>query len=744
MNKWVVVFLFFLLQLQIFAEDMNSKIDSLLKKMTLEEKIGQMTQITLDHICDKKGDNKFEVSDKKLAEAVKKYHVGSFLNVAGDPYTVKEWNKIIKKIQSYVLKNERLKIPMIYGIDAIHGANYIVGSTIFPHSIAMAATWNKDLVRKDAEITALEIRAAGIPWNFNPVLGVGRNPVWSRLFETFGEDPYAVSVYGVEYVKGLQGEITEYLAKDRALACMKHYLGYSFPLSGHDRTPAWIPERQLREYFLPPFAEAVKAGCLTVMVNSAHINGIPVHANKYILTDILKKELGFKGFIVTDWADIKNLFKRDHVAKDYKEAVKMAINAGIDMSMVPDDYDFCKYLKELVEEGSVPMERIDDAVRRILYVKMVAGLFENPFFDKKLAKKVGKKEFDEVSLQAAEEAITLLKNEKHILPLKKGSKILVTGPTSNSMARLNGGWSYTWQGDREDLYPEDKFTVYEAIVNTYGKDNVIFSEGCDYDKDINIDETVDKAKDVDVIVACLGEKTYCETVGNIDDLSLPSIQYRLVKELRKLGKPIVGILIEGRPRIIKDIVDDLDAIMMAYLPGNNGGKAIANILSGKVSPSGKLPITYPKYPNDLKCYDVTYSEDREDKLNKYDPQFPFGFGLSYTSFEYSNLKIDKDTLTGTDTLHVYVDIANTGDVIAKEAVLLYLSDEVASIIPSKRRLKGFEKIELKPGEKKRVSFSITKDKLSFIGLDLEPVVEEGFFKITVGNLTKRFYYREGK
>ncbi|MEN8192234.1 MAG: glycoside hydrolase family 3 N-terminal domain-containing protein, partial [Bacteroidota bacterium] len=642
-----------------------------------------------------------------------------------------KWHSIINLVQDIATKETRLKIPIIYGIDAIHGANYITGATIFPQGLGMAATRNLKLMEKVGEITALETKASGIPWNFNPVLGVGREPRWSRLYETFGEDVYIVTEFGKAYIKGQQGN--DVGTADKVATCMKHYLGYSIPLSGLDRTPAWIPERMLREIFLPPFEAAIKAGSPTVMINSGEINGIPVHSSKEILTDLLKEELGFEGFAVSDWEDIIKLHTQHKIASTQKEAVRIAVMAGIDMSMVPYDYSFYNLLIELVNEGSVPIERINDAVRRILKVKFLLGLFEDPYPQKSLVEKFASKSSTEINLQAAREAITLLENKNSLLPLNKNQQVLVTGPTANKLSPLNGGWTITWDGNNEELYPNDKKTILEAVQNKIGKENVFYVEGTDYSTDINTNEAVEIAENADIIILCLGEKTYTEGWGNIYDLRLEEVQRNLAKKLSKTGKPVVLVLTEGRPRIISDIVDSVDAIVMAYLPGMEGGTAIADVLFGDINPSGKLPISYPKHLSVFNTYDLKNIELSEDK--KYDPQWGFGHGLSYTTFEYSNLSINKSEIGFGEDLRISVSVTNTGNRDGRESVELYISDLYASVSRPIKQLKGFEKIYLKAGETKIVEFKITSKDLSFIGRENKTIVEPGRFKITIDKLT---------
>lgn len=721
---------------------LDKKVDNLLAQMTLEEKIGQMNQVTIDVVSrDEQPENGPHLLDpEKLRDAIVKHHVGSILNVQGSAYTIDNWHDIITQIQDVATKETRLGIPVIYGIDAIHGANYTIGATLFPQSIGMAATWNEELSRKEGEITALEIRASGIPWNFNPVLGAGRQPLWPRLWETYGEDVYLASRLGVAYIKGLEGEDNDISRKDKVAACLKHYLGYSFPFTGKDRTPAYIPERMLREYFLPIFKAGVDAGAHTLMINSSEINGEPVHASHHFLTEVLRGELGFTGFAVSDWEDIKNLYRRERVAATEKEAVRQAVMAGVDMSMVPFDFSFYELLLDLVHEGQVPEARIDDAVRKILRVKMELGLFENPYPDKSLKAKFASEDSRTVCLQAARESITLLKNKNNLLPLAKGKRVLVTGPTAAKLTVLNGGWTITWQGNDERLYPKDKDTILEAVQKKYGESNVVYVPGSDFEAPVDIAQAVEAARDVDAVILCLGEEAYCETPGNIKDLTLPEAQLELAEALAQTGTPIILVLAEGRPRIIRRIVDDAQAILMAYLPGMEGGTAIAEVIAGEVNPSGRLPITYPKYPNDLTLYDHKNSENSSE-YQTYDPQFPFGFGLSYTTFEYSDLRLAKKEVKMGEEIGVQVTVKNTGARAGMEVVQLYLSDLVASVTPCVRRLKGFEKIRLQPGEAKVVQFTLEKDDLSFIGRDNKLVVEPGEFIVSIGGLQQKFVLR---
>lgn len=715
----------------------DKKVDALIAKMTLEEKVGQMTEVTSD-VVSKTNATDHQLDADKLKEAIMKYHVGSILNVSGHAYSREHWYDVISAIQK-AAGQDRLKIPVIYGIDAIHGVTYTTGSTLFPQEIAVAATFNRDIAYKAGQITAYETRASYIPWNYSPVLDLGKSPLWPRIYETFGEDPYLVKTMGAAIIKGYQGN--DVGDKYHVAACMKHYLGYSFPLSGKDRTPAWIPDRYMREYFLPSFAEAVKAGAKTLMINSGEINGVPVHASKYLLTDVLRGELHFDGIAVTDWRDIQYLHDRHHIAATQKDAVMIAVNAGVDMSMVPYDYTFFTYLIELVKEGKVPMTRINEAVHRILKVKYELGLFERPVGNPVDYPKFGSEEYRLVSVQAANEAITLLKNNNHILPLKKGMKVLVTGPTANTMRSLDGGWSYTWQGDESDKFAASKNTILEAIQQKIGKENVSYEAGAAFDSLQNVDETVKAAQKADAIVLCLGELSYTENVGNIDDLNLPVAQIQLAQALAKTGKPVILVLAEGRPRIVTDAESLSAATLMTYLLGNEGGDAIAGVLFGDVNPSGKLPITYPRFTNSLNNY---YRKNLEngnpDDKHGYNPLYEFGYGLSYTTFSYNNLHISKPELKDNETLTITVDVKNTGQLEGKESVLLYISQLYASIAPDTKRLRAYDKISLKPGETKTVSFKITPKDLAFVNDVSKTVTEAGEFRIQLGDQTQSFNY----
>jgi beta-glucosidase len=722
------------------------KIDQLLKKMTLEDKVGQMAQVSIEALGTVSPDGKsFSLDPAKLTDAINKYKIGSSLNTPpGVLLSAAEWNAIQEQFYAATQKNN-LKIPLLYGLDDVHGVNYASGTTLFPQEIGQAATWNRQLVYNAAVITAYEGRAVGVPWTFSPVLDLGTNPVWPRIWEGYGEDPYLIGEMGKQFVHGVQDPLG---SKDKLAVSLKHYMAYSDPKSGKDRTDAWIPEHYLREYHLPPFAEAIKAGARNVMVNSALINGIPTHINKHVLTDILKNELGFTGFIVTDWQDIENVYRRDKITGSIKDAIMLAINAGIDMSMIPYDYkEFCTDLTALVKEGKVSQARIDDAVRRILRVKFELNLFDTPLTYLKDYPKFGSKEFTQASYNTAAESITLLKNNQQTLPISKNSKVLVTGPNANSMRCLNGGWTYTWQGDKTDQFATQYNTILEAAINKFGKDNVMYEPGVAYkpngnyyeDSLVNIDAAVNAAANADYILLCIGENSYTETPGNTNDLNLSDNQQALATALSKTGKPIIYVLSEGRPRIINRIEPFASAILDIYLPGNYGADALADILTGDVNPSGKLPITYPRYPNALTNYLHKVSDgDDNPQGGEFNPQYRFGFGLSYTSFSYSDLAINKKSFAPDETAIISVKVTNTGNKAGKDVVQLFTSDLIASITPDSKRLRGFEKIELQPGESKVVEFRLPVKALAFVNLNNKKQLEQGDFKVAIGNLTGLF------
>lgn len=733
----------------------DQKVKSLLSKMTLEEKVGQMAQITMDVITNGKDRySSYEpvaLNQQQLEHALVKYKVGSVLNTANNRARTREvWHQIINKIQE--TGKGRLNIPVLYGIDAVHGTTYTADATMFPQQIGQAATRNRSLVYKGAEITAYETRASAIPWNFSPVLDLAPDPRFPRQWETFGEDPYLITELGLQMVKGFEGN--NVADPYRVASCLKHFVGYQVSVSGKDRTPAYIPDHVLRDYHLPPFKAAIEAGAHSIMINSGIINGVPVHANYQLLTKLLREELGFKGLIVTDWGDIENLHTRDRVAKDHKEAIMLAINAGIDMSMIAYDYErFCDNLIALVKEGKVKETRINDAVSHILTLKYQLGLFEKAVYDLKQYPKFGSKEFEQAAYHTAAESITLLKNTNNLLPLKKGAKLLVTGPNANSMRTLNGGWTYSWQGEKVEEFAGKYNTILEALTQKAGKENIAFVEGVSYKMDgkyyeefeNGIEKAVKAAQDADAIVLCLGENSYTESPGNLSDLYISDLQTELALKLGATGKPIILVLNEGRPRLISKFEPKMAGILQTYLPGNFGGDALADILFGEVNPSGKLPYNYPRYPNSLVGYNHKPAENRtvmEGVYNyaaEYNPQYEFGFGLSYTTFKFENLKLSAEKIKTNQELTVSVEVSNTGNIEGKEVVELYLSDLYATLTPDSRRLRGFEKINLKPGEKQTITFKLNKKDFSFTHLDNRSVVEPGEFKVKIGPLSKNFF-----
>jgi beta-glucosidase len=725
---------------------LDAEIEELLSRMTIEDKVGEMTQFAIDVLIKRDEDGNFvephQIDPEKARQVLVELKTGSILNVAGHAYPRDQWQQIITDIQKFASEKES-KIPVLFGIDAIHGVNYTSEGSLYPQQIGLAATWNPQLVEDLAAMTAYECRASNIPWTFSPVMDLGRDTRWARFWEGFGEDVLLASTLGAAMTKGYQGPDPS--DPNRIAACLKHYLGYSFPLTGMDRTQAWIPERQLREYFLPPFKAGVDAGVLTVMVNSGEINGIPAHANKYLLTDVLKEELGFEGLVVTDWQDIHYLHERHLVSKDYKESIKMAINAGIDMSMVPFDLKFPTLLVELVREGEVSMSRIDDAVRRVLRVKKQIGLFDQKIFEPNDHPLFSSEEHQQLALKGAQESIVLAKNDNNILPIPKSATLLVTGPAANTMVSLNGGWSYTWQGDDVQYHPEGKSTILEAIRTKIGDDHLLYIEGTSFDEDINTSKAAARMSRADAAVVCIGESSYTEKPGDVDDINLPDSQIDLVKALAASGKPVILVLVEGRPRIMRDAEPLAEGILIANLPGNEGGQAIADILFGDYNPSGKLPYTYPRYSNNLVKYDHRGTDIVESKAGRISvhPQFPFGHGLSYTSFEYSNLQISGQPLRANGSLTISVDVKNAGGMLGAEVVQLYISDQVASITPSLKRLRGYEKVTLSPGEQKNVRFTISPRDLAFVGQNLKWRTEPGSFKVQIDQLEEMFEM-EGK
>ena len=726
----------------------EAQVEQTLKKLTLEEKIGQMMELVTDLFGANDKNGVFYIDEHKTDSILSRYKIGSILNAPNTcAPTAKQWEKYISQIQKISMK--RIGIPCVFGLDQNHGSTYTQDGTLFPQNINVAATFNREIARRSAEATAYETRAVSVPWTYSPTVDLGRDARWPRIWENFGEDCYLSSEMGKEMVYGFQGEDPNNIDQYHIATSMKHFMGYGVPWTGKDRTPAYISPADLREKHFAPFLAGLQAGALTVMVNSASVNGMPMHANKDILTGWLKEETGWDGVLITDWADINNLYTREMVAKDKKDALRIAINAGIDMIMEPYSCDACGYLVELVKEGKIPMSRIDDACRRVLRMKYRLDLFKNPTQKLKNYPKFGGEEFAKLALEGATESMVLLKNEGSILPLQHGKKILLTGPNANQMRCLDGGWSYTWQGHRTDEFAGKYNTIYEAFCNEYGKENVILNQGVTYNEtgkyweenEPQIQGAVDAAKNVDVIVACIGENSYTETPGNLTDLWLSENQRNLVKELAKTGKPVVLVLNEGRPRLIADIEPLAQGIIDILIPGNMGGDALANLVSGKSNFSGKMPYTYPKEINSLANYDFKKSEEVGTMEGAYDynakitQQWGFGHGLSYTSYQYSNLKVCKSEFRHGDIIKVSVDVKNTGKVAGKESVLLFSSDLIASMVPDGRRLRAFDKIELLPGETKTVTFNLNADDLAFVGYDGKWVLEEGDFKLMIADQT---------
>lgn len=711
----------------------SPRVEALLAAMTVEEKVGQMTQLTIAAVAAQGGPSRdsVRIDPAKLRQAIVQRHVGSLLNVIGGSLSLEGWHRLIGEVQGMATRETRLGIPVIYGIDFVHGANYTRGGTIFPHNLGMAATFNPALARRAGEITADEAVASGLPWNFAPVLDVGRNPVWPRFYETFGEDPTVAAVFGREQVLGMQGG-------GRVAATLKHYLAYSASRTGHDRAPVELGVRGVRENYLPPFAAAVRAGARTVMVNSAEIDGEPVHASRYWLTQVLRDELGFTGVVVTDWEDIYYLHERHRVAPTIKDAVRMAIDAGVDMSMTPNDFRFTDALVQLVREGSIPESRIDQSVRRILTLKEELGLFDRPLPDPALRAAFATDEAARTARQAARESITLLRNEGGILPLKPDAKILVTGPAAQSLTALNGGWTHTWQGTDASHFPEAPRTVLEAVLRRAR--DVRYVAGSGFTEPGNVAEAARLADDADVAVVVIGEDAYAEGVGDIADLTLPEAQLGLVRAIQATGTPTVLVLVQGRPRIILSVADGARGIVMAYWPGMHGGEAVAEVLFGEANPSGRLPFTYPRHPNELVTYDHKFTETLSPRFQGqgYRPQWPFGHGLSYTTFAYRDLRLDAGRMDPGGRVRVQVTVQNTGARAGDEAVLLYTRQHYASRTPYTRRLRAFEKVSLAPGESRTVAFTLSADDLRFAGPDGRMVLEPGTFDVMVGGLTGTF------
>ncbi len=724
----------------------EAQVEQTLKKLTLEEKIGQMMELVTDLFGANDKNGVFYIDEHKTDSILSRYKIGSILNAPNTcAPTAKQWEKYIAQIQKISMK--RIGIPCVFGLDQNHGSTYTQGGTLFPQNINVAATFNREIARRSAEATAYETRAVSIPWTYSPTVDLGRDARWPRIWENFGEDCYLSSEMGKAMVYGFQGEDPNNIDQYHIATSMKHFMGYGVPWTGKDRTPAYISPAELREKHFAPFLAGLQAGALTVMVNSASVNGMPMHANKDILTGWLKEETGWDGVLITDWADINNLYTREMVAKDKKDALRIAINAGIDMIMEPYSCDACGYLVELVKEGKIPMSRIDDACRRVLRMKYRLDLFKNPTQKLKNYPKFGGEEFAKLALEGATESMVLLKNEGNILPLQHGKKILLTGPNANQMRCLDGGWSYTWQGHRADEFAGKYNTIYEAFCKEYGKENVILNQGVTYNEkgkyweenEPQIQGAVAAAKDADVIVACIGENSYTETPGNLTDLWLSENQRNLVKELAKTGKPVVLVLNEGRPRLIADIEPLAQGIIDILIPGNMGGDALANLVSGKSNFSGKMPYTYPKEINSLANYDFKKSEEVGTMEGAYDynakitQQWGFGYGLSYTSYKYSNLKVSQSDFRHGDIIKVSVDVKNTGKVAGKESVLLFSSDLIASMVPDGRRLRAFDKVELQPGETKTMTFELKADDLAFVGWNGKWRLEEGDFKLMIAD-----------
>ena len=725
------------------AQNNSAVIEGLISKMTLEEKVGQMTNIAIGMVAEETGNSIF-INEEKLRNVIIKNNVGSLQNVINHGYTLQNWHNLLNGIQKINMEESRLKIPMLYAIDAVHGADFTLGSTIFPHNLGLAATRNLQLTKQAAEITAKEVRASGIRYNFSPVLDAGRQPLWPRLGETFGEDIYLVKQMGLAEVEGYEGKSVKDI--NHVAACMKHFIGYSYPQSGKDRASALIPEITLREYFLPSFEAAVKAGTHTIMVNSAEVNGEPVHASKFLLTQVLRKELGFKGVVISDWEDVKKLTERHRVASSYKEAVFQSVDAGIDLCIVPMDLEFGKYLVELVKEKRISINRINESVRRVLQLKFDVGLFDQPYVEQEAIKNFAQPEYKKTALDAARESITLLKNDKQILPLAKDKKILVTGPGANSLTTLNGAWSYTWQGTKPDYFSKDELTILKATEQK--NSNITYQQGTDFElNDKGVADAVEAGKGVDYIIVCLGEDAYAETPGNIEDMELPEIQQKLVFELSKLKKPIIAVLTEGRPRIIRKIEPLLNSIVLAYWPGSQGGNAIADVIFGDYNPSGKLPVTYPKYPNGIMTYDHKYLDEVMEKVNpqryaeEFNPQFEFGHGLSYTTFKYSDITLSNDTLTPGGSVTIKVKVTNTGKMTGKETVEVYSSDLIASITPSVKRLRKFQKVNIEAGKGSELEFVLTANDLAFVGKDLKWITENGEFIISIGTEKAKIIFK---
>ena len=738
--KYILVLGVLFSTMAIQAQNNSSKfsdadIEALIDKMTIEEKAGQMTQVTIDMIL--KDESSTEIDEEKLRFAIKDMQVGSILNVKWHAYDLKTWDKVLTAIQDVATKETRLSVPILYGIDAIHGANYTQNSTLFPHNIGMAAARDRALVKEGAAITAKEVRASGHRWNFDPTLGVGRQPLWSRFEETFGEDTYLASEMGAEVIKGYEEKGLDH--HEAVASCMKHFIGYSNPRSGKDRTPAYMTDRELREHYLPTFQAAVDAGTSTVMINSGELDGMPVHASKYLLTDVLRGELGFKGMVVSDWEDVIRLKLRAHIAETHKEAVRLAVEAGLDMSMVPLDYSFRNHLIELVKEGSISEERLDQSVRRILVLKRNLGLFDNPYTEEEARKNFNLPNYTEVALTAAQHSMTLLKNEDNVLPLKEGQKILLAGPAANEFTCLHSSWSFNWQGDGAEYYPKGTETIYDAMKERFGANNVSCASTNKFEdpKNTDVAQLNKMAADADVIVLCLGEKAYAESPGVINDLMLDKEQLDLAEAAIATGKTVIYVMVQGRPRVINTIEAGAKGILQAYRPSSRGADAIVSVLSGDFNPSGKLPFTYHRNTGDIVLYDHKFAETFTELApgeiggSGFNPQWQFGHGLSYTSFDYGKMQVDKTTFSGDEIVTVTVSVTNTGDRDGHHAVELFSRDDYASVSPCVKRLRAFDKKMIKAGATETFSFTIDADDLSFINFDSKRVTEKGTFKLFI-------------
>ena len=733
------------------SAEVETRIDALLDKMTVEEKVGQMTQVTLAVLLDeatRRDRTKLIVDPDKLKDAINKYHVGSILNTGSRALTIEEWRRLITMIQDEALAS-RISVPVIYGIDSIHGATYMKGSTLFPHNIGLAASRNVELAGRVADVTAKETRAAGIRWNFDPVLDVGRNPLWSRFEETFGEDSYLAGEMGTAMVRSYEkGDPSR---PDAVASCMKHYLGYSDPANGKDRTPAYIPDIELYEHHVPPFRKAIEAGAATIMINSASINGMPVHGSKRLLTELLRDELGFKGLVVSDWEDVIRLHVRHKIAETPRDAVRIAVEAGLDMSMVPNNYSFFEHLVSLVNDGEISESRIDESVRRILRLKFDVGLFDNAYAEEGTEALFGLPAYRELALQAAQDSMTLLENNG-VLPLEKGTKVLVAGPAAHNIGALHSSWSYTWQGRDERAYPEDTLSLVEALSLIAGDGQVTSMGSAKYDDPANVDPAMlgKLAADADVILLALGEHAYAESPGGIDDLTLEPDQQALARAAVASGKPVIVVLIEGRPRVLGDWVDEVAAVLQAYRPGSRGAEAIGNVLFGNYNPSGVLPYTYPAATGDIMPYDRRVLANFQRlgagaKISEggYKPRWPFGHGLSYTTFEVSNLQLDKEVMGPGDTLTVSVTVANTGDREGTRVVDLFVKDLYASVTPSFWRLREFSRVDLGPGETTTIEFTLTADDLAIVNESNKRVTEDGDFEIHTGGEVAAFRFQAG-